>query len=59
MSSDRLVIPNMIILSKKRYLEKKFLHNNIDGNDIMAVSDIGYNNDELSLHWFEYFNKNT
>lgn len=59
MSGDRLVIPNIIILSKKRYLEKFFLHNNIDGNDIMAVSDTRYNNDELSLYWFEHFNKNT
>ena len=50
MSGNRSVIPNMIILSGKIDLKKFFLHNNLDENVTIAVSDIGYNNDELSLH---------
>lgn len=44
MSSDRSVKPNMIILSEKSHLEKKFLNNNLDKNITMTVSDTGYNN---------------
>ena len=58
-SGDGSVIPNMIILSRKSHLEKFFLHNDLDGNVIVAISDTGYNNDELSLHWLEDFDKNT
>lgn len=58
-SSDGLVIPNMIILSGKSHLEKLFLHNDLDRNVTVAVSETGYNNDELSLHWLEHFDKNT
>ncbi len=47
----------MIILSGKNHLEKFFLQNNLDGKVAMAVSDTGYNNDELSLHWLEHFDK--
>ncbi len=59
MSGDGSVISNMIILSGKSHLEKFFLHNNLYGNITMAVSDTGYNNDELSLHWLEHFDNNT
>lgn len=47
----------MLILSRKSYFKKFFLQNNLDRKVIIAVSDIEYNNDELSLHWFKYFYK--
>ncbi len=59
MSGDGSVIPNMIILSRKSHLEKSFLNNDLHKNVTMAVSDTGYNNDELSLHCDEHFDKNT
>ncbi len=49
----------MIILSGKSHLEKFFLQNDLDGKVAMAISDTGYNNDELSLHWLEHFDKHT
>ena len=54
---DGSVIPNMIILSGKSHLEKFFLQNDLDRKVAMAFSDTGYNNDELSLHWLEHFDK--
>ena len=56
---DGSVIPNMIILSGKNHLEKFFLRNDLDGKTTMAVSDTGYNNDELSFHWLEHFDEHT
>ena len=56
---DGSVISNMIILSGKSHLEKFFLQNDLDGKVAMAVSDTGYDNDELSLHWLEHFDKHT
>lgn len=58
-SGNGSVIPNMIILSGKSRLEKLFLCNDLDGNVTMAVSNTRYNNDELSLHGHEHFDKNT
>lgn len=58
-SGDGSVIPNMIILSGKSHLEKFFLYNDLDGKVAIAVSGTGYNNDELSLHWLEHFDKHT
>ena len=59
MSGDGSAIPNMIILSRKSHLEKIYLYNNLDGNVAIAISNIGYNNNELSLYWLEHFDKNT
>lgn len=59
MSDDRSIIPNMLILGGKNHLEKFFLKNNLEENVILAVSNIGYNNDELSLYWLKHFDKNT
>ena len=50
MSDDRLVIPNMIIFSRKSYLEKFFFNNDLNKNIIMAINNTRYNNDELSLY---------
>ncbi len=47
---DGSVIPSIIILSGKSHLEKFFLQNDLDGKVCMAVSDTGYNDDELSFH---------
>lgn len=49
----------MIIFSEKGNREKFFIYNDIDGKVAMAVSDTGYNNDELNLHWLENFDKHT
>lgn len=46
----------MIIISEKGNLEKFFLYNDIVA---MAFSDTRYNNDELTLHWLENFDKHS
>lgn len=48
-SSDRLVIPNIIILNKKNPLKKFFIYNNLDKNISIVISDIKYNNNKLFL----------
>lgn len=50
MSSDRSVILNMIIHFRKSYLEKFFHNNDLDKNVTIAISEIRYNNNELSFH---------
>lgn len=49
-NDDELIILNIIILNRKIYLEKIFLNNNLDKNIIMAVSNIGYNNNKLIFY---------
>lgn len=50
MSNNRLILLNIIILSRKNHLEKFFSYNNLVGNVIIAVNNIKYNNNELSLY---------
>lgn len=53
------VLPNMLILSGKQHLEKYFEKNSLDNNVCFAVSDFGYSNDEIGIHWIEHFDKCT
>lgn len=40
----------MIVFCRKSYIEKFYLNNNLNENVIIAVNDITYNNNKLSLH---------
>lgn len=51
------VLPNMLILSGKQYLQKYFKENNLKDNVCLAVSDSGYSNDEIGIQWLEHFDK--
>jgi hypothetical protein len=56
--ADGTQIPPMVILPGKRHLERNFppgLPNDV----LMAVSDTGYNNDELSMDWLRHYDKHT
>lgn len=58
MSSNKLVIPNIIIFSIKNNLEKFFLNNNLDENITIDINDIRYNNNDLDLYCLKHFDKN-
>jgi hypothetical protein len=48
--ADGTQIPPMVILPGKRHLERNFPPG-LPDDVLMAVSDTGYNNDELSMDW--------
>lgn len=48
-SSEGDVIPNILILSGKQYLEKYLKENNLEDNICLAISNSGYSNDEIGV----------
>ena len=52
-------IPPMIILSGKQHLEKYFVLNDLDPDILIAVSDTGYSNDDLSMEWLYHFDRHS
>jgi hypothetical protein len=46
--ADGSIIPPMVIIPGKRHLERMFPEG-LQNDVLMAVSDTGYNNDDLSL----------
>lgn len=57
--ADGSVMPPFLILRAKVHLEKWYTHTNIPGDYTVAVSDSGYNNDELSIEYIKTFNNFT
>jgi hypothetical protein len=55
---DGSSIPPFIILAGKIHMEKNFV-DNMHGDTAIALSDIGYSNDDISLTWLEHFNLHT
>lgn len=51
------ILPNMLILSGKQYLEKYFEKNDLENNVCFAVSDSGYSNNGIGVRWLEHFSK--
>jgi hypothetical protein len=51
----RRVIPPLIILSGKVMSEKDFPQT-LPGNYMMAITDTGYANNEISIEWLRHFN---
>jgi hypothetical protein len=47
-SGDRAVLPYLVICARQVHLEG-WVHNNLDGDILIAISDIGYSNNELAL----------
>jgi hypothetical protein len=50
------VLPYLVICAGQVYL-KGWVHNNLDGDILMAILDIGYSNDKLALEWLKYFER--
>lgn len=48
-SNWRDILLNMLLLSKKPYLEKYFKKNNLDDNICLAVCNFGYTNDVIRV----------
>jgi len=55
-SGDGEVLPLLIVLSGQLHLEG-WINNELDGDTLMAISDSGYTNDEISLAWLKHFDK--
>ena len=52
-------MPPMLILKAKQHLHQWYNHTELADHYELAVSDTGYNNDELSVRWLKHFNKHT
>jgi DDE superfamily endonuclease len=57
-SADGYDIPPMIIIAAKLHMESWY-KNELPDDVLLAVSETGYSNDELSLQWIQHFNKFT
>ncbi|TKA66365.1 hypothetical protein B0A49_07680, partial [Cryomyces minteri] len=55
-SGDGEALPPLVVLPGQLHLEG-WINNELDDDVLMAVSDSGYTNDEISLAWFEHFDK--
>jgi acylphosphatase len=55
-SGDGEVLPCLVICAAQLHLEG-WVHNNLDGDTLMAISETGYTNDELALEWLKHFEK--
>ena len=51
-------IPPLLIIAGKVYLEHWY-RANLPGDYLLAVSDIGYINNQLGLAWIRYFDAKT
>ena len=58
-SDDGWVLSPFIILSAKVHLEKWYTNTQVPDNYSVALSDTGYNNDEISIEWMKHFEKST
>ena len=50
-------IPLMVVLKGKQLQECWFDCTSIDDDTVVAVSDSGFSNDELSFEWLKHFDK--
>lgn len=50
------VLPPLVVLPGQLHL-KGWINNELDGDTLVAVSDSGYTNDEISLAWLKHFDK--
>ncbi len=54
-SAGQHVLSPMVVLPGKNVLEVWVTNTDLPANFSLAVSDSGYANDEISLHWLEHF----
>jgi len=47
----------MLILPGALHLNDWYTKSQLDGDILLSVSETGYSNDRLSLHWLHYFHK--
>ena len=50
-------IPPMVILQGKNHQEHWTGHTGIASNALLAVSDSGFSNNQISLEWIKHFHK--
>ena len=56
-SGDGDSLPPMLILPGTLHLEDWYTKTDLDDDFLLAVSETGYSNDELSLEWLHHFDK--
>ena len=56
-SGDGEVLPPMIILPSVLHLEQWYTSTGLEYNVLVATSETGYSNDELSLGWLRHFER--
>ncbi len=58
-SADHTVLPPFVILPGKKVLEAWIINTDIPEDFSIAVSDTGYSNDGLLLHWWKHFERHS
>ena len=56
-SGDGEVLPPMLILPGALHLNDSYTKTQLDGDILFSVSETGYSNNRLSLHWLHHFHK--
>jgi len=56
-SATGVVLPGFLILTGAVHLAKWYTQTTVPDDYLIAVSESGYTNDELSLEWLKHFNK--
>lgn len=51
------IIPNMLILSEKQYLEKYFEKNYLENDIYLVISNFSYSNNKIGVLQLKYFDK--
>jgi hypothetical protein len=57
-SDGRAPPPPAVIQPGKVYMES-WIHQNLEGAEVLMLSDTGYTNDKIGVWWLEYFIKHT
>ena len=55
-ADGREPIPPLIICPGKRIMES-WIHNNLKGSEVIALSTTGYTNEEIAIYWLKHFIK--
>lgn len=58
-SADGTVIPACLILTAEVHMARWYQQDELDPATLIAVSESGYSNDRIALHWLEHFNRHT
>ena len=56
-SADGEVLPAMLILAGIVHQEAWYRETGLEDDTLIAVSETGYNNDELAMHWLRHFDR--
>jgi hypothetical protein len=53
--ADGRALPLPVVILPGRVFIESWIYNNLEGAEIMMLSDTGYTNDKLALWWLEHF----